>query len=192
MLSRRAFLHRAAVGAAAIAAARVLPAQQATGLPGATMEGVGYLPVRLQPKPGASAALTPDERDALERRIACPCPCTLDVFTCRTSMPCEFSPAIHRDVMALVEGGYSAEEIIDAFVGTYGESILLLPRKQGFNWAGYLTPFVAIGAGAAVILSVLRRWRRQAAATGAVQTPAIDASPDELARLDAALRDDTR
>ena len=28
---------------------------------------------------------------------------------------------MHRDVIALVEGGYSAQEIIDAFVETYGE-----------------------------------------------------------------------
>jgi cytochrome c-type biogenesis protein CcmH len=192
MISRRAFLHRAAVGAAAMAAPQALSAQQATGLPGATMTGDGYLPVRLEPKPGAGPSMTPDERDAVERRIACPCPCTLDIFTCRTSMPCEFSPAIHRDVMALVEGGYSAPEIIDAFVATYGEAILLLPRKQGFNWAGYLTPFAAIGGGAVLILTLLRKWRRQALTAEEPQADLIDATPDELARLDAALRNDAR
>jgi cytochrome c-type biogenesis protein CcmH len=192
MLSRRAFLHGAGAGAVAIAAAPALRSQQATGLPGATMTGEGYLPVRREPKPGAAASMTPDDRDALERRLACPCPCTLDVFTCRTSMPCEFSPAIHRDVMALVEGGYAAEEIIDAFVAAYGEAILLLPRKQGFNWAGYLTPFAAIGGGAVLILSLLRTWRRQAVTAGAADARPLDATPDELARLDAALRNDTR
>ena len=192
MLSRRAFLHRAALGTAGVVAAQALPAQRATGLPGATMTGEGYLPVRLEPKPGAGPSMTPDERDALERRIACPCPCTLDIFTCRTSMPCEFSPAMHRDVMALVEGGHSAEEIIDAFVGTYGEAILLLPRKRGFNWAGYLTPFAAVGGGAALILTLLRKWRREALAADRRPVQAIDATPDELARLDAALRDDSR
>ena len=40
--------------------------------------------------------------------ISCPCPCTLDVFTCRTSMPCGFSPRMHADVVALSNGGYSA------------------------------------------------------------------------------------
>jgi cytochrome c-type biogenesis protein CcmH len=192
MLSRRAFLHGAGAGAVAIAAAPALRSQQATGLPGATMTGEGYLPVRREPKPGAAASMTPDERDALERRLACPCPCTLDVFTCRTSMPCEFSPAMHRDVMALVEGGYAAEEIVDAFVAVYGEAILLLPRKQGFNWAGYLMPFAAIGGGAVLILSMLRRWRRQAVTAGAADARPLDATPDELARLDAALRNDSR
>jgi cytochrome c-type biogenesis protein CcmH len=191
MPDRRTFLVRVATGGAALAMSGVLPAQQ-TGLPGAQMSGEGYVPVRLPPRPGAGPSMTPDERDAVERRIACPCPCTLDIFTCRASMPCEFSPAIHRDVIALVEGGYSADEIIEAMVGTYGESILLLPRKQGFNWAGYLTPFAVIGGGAAVILALLRGWRREADARPARTVAAVDATPDELARLDAALRRDAR
>jgi cytochrome c-type biogenesis protein CcmH len=189
MIGRRDFLRRAAAGGAAMALAHALPAQQ-TGMPGAEMSGEGYIPVRLPPKAGAAPSMTPDERDAVERRIACPCPCTLDNFTCRTSMPCEFAPAIHRDVIALVEGGYSAEEIIDAMVDGYGEAILLLPRKQGFNWAAYLTPFAAIGGGAALILTLLRSWRREALQQPAAVHPAVDATPDELARLDAALRQD--
>jgi cytochrome c-type biogenesis protein CcmH len=190
VVSRRDFLGAAAAGAGLLAAARAVPGQQATGLPGAEMSGEGYLPVRLPPKPGAEPSMTPDERDALERRIACPCPCTLDIFTCRTSMPCEFSPAIHRDVMALVDGGHSAQEIVDAMVGVYGEAILMMPRKEGFNWAGYLMPFAAIGGGAAVILGILRAWRREAEAAPASEAPVVDATPDELARLDAALRRD--
>jgi cytochrome c-type biogenesis protein CcmH/NrfF len=78
-------------------------------------------------------------------------------------------------------------------VGTYGESILLLPSKRGFNWAGYLTPFAAIGGGAALILTLLRQWRREAKAAEAVPPArAVEATPDELARLDAALRNDAR
>ena len=80
------------------------------------MEGDGYVPVRREPKPGAAPSMANDERDALERLLACPCPCTMDIFTCRTSMPsCGFSPRIHRDVVLLVEGGYSGSEILAAF-----------------------------------------------------------------------------
>jgi cytochrome c-type biogenesis protein CcmH len=192
MPSRRAFIARLAAGAATLAPAGVLASQELrTGMPGATMSGEGYLPVKRPAKPGAVPSMTPDERDALERTISCPCPCTLDIFACRTSMPCDFAPAIHRDVMALVEGGYEAREIVDALVGTYGESILLLPRKQGFNWVAYLTPFAAIGGGAVLILVLLRRWRRQEIAADA-PVDAVQATPDELARLDAAVRRDGR
>lgn len=193
MPSRRAFLARLAAGAAMLAPAGVLASQELkTGMPGATMSGDGYLPVKRPPKSGAVPSMTPDEQDAFERTISCPCPCTLDIFTCRTSMACEFAPAIHRDVMALVEGGYEAGEIVDALVGAYGESILLLPRKQGFNWAAYLTPFAAIGGGAVLILALLRRWRQQEIAADAFSADSVQPTPDELARLDAAVRGDGR
>ena len=78
--------------------------------------------------------LTPTQRDDLEHHIRCQCGCTLDVYTCRTTdFSCQVSPAMHRDVMALVEGGYWAQEIIDAFVETYGERALMAPNKVGLQ-----------------------------------------------------------
>lgn len=193
-VSRRGFLFAAAALAPALTAGRLL-AQQAEGLvPGATMSGDGYLPVSLPAKPGAAPSMTPDERDAVERDIACPCPCTLDIFTCRTSMPCGFAPRMHRDVMALVEGGYGGDEIIAAFHDVYGEQILMAPTKRGFNLVGWLAPFVVIGSGAVAIFALLRSWRRPAdAEPAAAVTPLrVSATDDELARLAAAVRSDER
>ena len=191
MVSRRGFLVAAAAVAPALVAGRL--AAQAV-VPGANMEGDGYVPVGLPPRPNAQASLTSAERDALEQRIACPCPCTLDVFTCRTSMPtCGFSPRIHRDVMGLVQGGYSADEILATFRDAYGEQILMAPTREGFNLVGWFAPFVAIGAGAIAILGLLRRWRRPEAATSAatLATPiGVTATDDELARLQAAIRNE--
>src|SRR3954447_13739642 len=151
-------------------------------------------PVRLPPKPGARAVVSADERDALEHRIRCQCGCTLDVYTCRTTdFSCQVSPSMHRDVMSLVEGGYSAQEILDAFVGTYGEKALMAPKKEGFNLAGYVVPFAALAAGSAALVVVLRRMQRRtavvSAARGAAPAP-VQASDDELSRLQAAVRRD--
>jgi cytochrome c-type biogenesis protein CcmH len=149
-----------------------------------------------------------EQRDALEHQLSCPCPCTLDVFTCRTSMACGFSPAMHRDVAALVEGGYSGDEILAAFEQAYGEQVLMAPKKVGFNWAGYVAPFAAIGGGGVLLAAMMRRWSRRAAQVSAAEaaahaqrasenghaayTPgagyAGDATPDELAALNAAVR----
>ena len=148
--------------------------------------------VRLPPKPAARPSMTPADRDDLEHRIRCQCGCTLDVYTCRTTdFSCQVSPAMHRDIMALVEGGYDAREILDAFVGTYGERALMAPTREGFNVLAWILPGSAIAAGAVVLAVMLRRWRRAtpAAPTGAV-APALNASPDEIARLDAAIRND--
>ena len=105
---------------------------------------------------------------------------------------------MHRDVIELVKGGYSAQEIIDAFVDVYGERALMSPKKSGFNLVAWLAPGTAVVIGGAVLVVLLRRWgktaeaRRVAAqnrakATGVVD---VDATPDELARLEAAVKGD--
>jgi cytochrome c-type biogenesis protein CcmH len=220
-LSRRHFLAALAAGGATTVAtalgADALAAQQsatpipeepaAQGAEGATNQGAAnvpmnetaYLPVRRPPKPGATPRLSAADRDALEHQIHCMCGCSLDVYTCRTTdFSCGVSPAMHTDVIGLVEGGHSADEIIAAFRETYGERVLMSPVKEGFNWAGYVAPFAALGTGAVVVAALIRRWGHRAAAVAAA-APAVgrapvvsgvDATPEELARLDAAVRSD--
>jgi cytochrome c-type biogenesis protein CcmH len=204
-MHRRDFLSRFALGVAAIGGApRLLGAQATPADSGAApvqgttsnlfdMNQEAAKTVRRPPKPNARASMSADTRDALEHEIRCQCGCTLDVYTCRTTdFSCQVSPAMHRDVISLVEGGYSAQEILDAFVGTYGERALMSPKREGFNWAGYLMPFAALGAGAAAVVVVLRGMQRR---TSAIATPTprasnVEATADELARLDAAIRRD--
>ncbi len=211
---RRAFLAGALGLAAAIAvdattarrAAAQQPAQQNFG----PMEQDAYRPVLRPAKPDATPLLTDDQRDALEHKLKCQCGCILDVYTCRTTdFTCQVSPAMHRDVMRLIAGGYSEREILDAFVETYGEVALTAPKKEGFNWAGYLAPGIAMAAGALALTLLLRKWAAEARAAAAARgpagavaaavpepgTPAFAASipgvsRDELDRLERALRED--
>ena len=192
MLSRREWLV-AAAGAGMALSSRVLGGQQQSNL--GPMNQDAYRPVLREPKPGASASMTPVERDALERQLKCQCTCILDVYTCRTTdFTCSVSPAMHRDVMRLVEGGYTAQEIKDAFIATYGEVALTAPVKQGFNWAGYFAPAVVMTTGGIVLTMMIKRWTARSAAAAPAATPAavptVDATPDELARLQQALREE--
>jgi cytochrome c-type biogenesis protein CcmH len=151
-------------------------------------------PVRLPPKPGSRIVVSAAERDEIEHRLRCQCGCTLDVYTCRTTdFSCQVSPSMHRDVMSLVAGGYSGQEILDAFVGVYGERVLMAPTASGFNLLGWVVPFIALGGGAAIVVALLRNWRRAPRGDQSVPTPASradDATDAELARLNAAVRDD--
>ena len=160
----------------------------------AGMDPTAARSVRLAPKPGAPPSMTQDERDALEHQIRCQCGCTLDVFTCRTTdFSCQVSPAMHRDVLALVQGGHNAQEILDAFVDVYGERALMAPRKVGFNIVGYILPGSVIAAGAVLLAVMLRHWKKSATReSGVVRQPVtLSGTPDELARLQAAIRDDS-
>lgn len=209
-MDRRAFARAFALGTGATLLAPRLAAQGGTppeqGPAGqATIEGAASLTpmnqqaaksVRRPAKPGARASMDAEARDDLEHQIRCQCGCTLDVYTCRTTdFACKVSPAMHRDVMSLVEGGYSAQEILDAFVDTYGERALMAPKREGFNLAGYIVPFAAMAAGAAVLVTALRRMQLRTATVAAARGDAPPAiaeagTEDERARLEAAVRRD--
>jgi len=111
-MSRRRFFAASAAGAATLMIAGIARAQQDgsqvnTGAANAPMESDRYKPVKLPAK--GAPVMSQAKRDELEHHIHCQCGCNLDVYTCRTTdFSCEVSPAMHKDVMALVAGGYSA------------------------------------------------------------------------------------
>lgn len=204
--SRRAFVMRAGaiVGGLGVLTRRAgaQEEQQAgTTNGGEEMTSDSYKPVTRPPKPGAKPTMTKLELETFERQLACPCPCTLDIYTCRTTdFSCGISPAVHGDIQRLVDGGYTATEIMDALTGTYGDFILNSPRKEGFSLAAWFAPFAAVAVGAVGIGALLRSWRlnaktaeaaRQArAASQPTSAATVDATPEELARLEAALREE--
>jgi cytochrome c-type biogenesis protein CcmH len=129
---------------------------------------------------------------AAERRLACPCPCTLDIFTCRTTdFTCTFSPERHKEVVALVTEGKNEDQVVAAMVERYGEEALMAPRPQGFNLVGYVLPASVILGLAAVIVSVIALRKRDVLAEAAVPAGGTrpQVSEEERARIAAALGD---
>jgi cytochrome c-type biogenesis protein CcmH len=198
--TRRDFLRAGGLLAVGAVLAPRLVAQQtqAQGAANIEMPQTAYKPVSLPKKPGAKPLVAQLQRDELERGLKCACPCKLDVFTCRTTdFQCGISPAMHSDVVRLIEGGYSADEIIAAFTTVYGERVLMAPIKEGFNIAGYVVPFITVGIGGTMLVSLLRRWKRETdAQMPVVATRSVvpiaggmpAATDDELRRLEAAVR----
>ena len=153
--------------------------------------GEVYRPVTLPSKPGAKPSMTDAERDDLEHQLHCQCGCNLDVYTCRTTdFACSVSPAMHSDVMGLVAGGHSAQEILAAFKSVYGEKVLMAPVRSGFNLLGYTMPFIALGAGAIAVAALMRRWKSRTPVVATVPASHVDATESELAALDAAVKHD--
>jgi len=138
------------------------------------------------------------EIQAIEQKLTCHCGCTLDIFTCRTTdFTCTTSPALHREVVALFEGGADAQGILDAFKAKYGEQALMAPEPKGFNLAGYLVPGVLIlGIGSVLAWVIGRRFRVASVGAGGIGETAggavaagraASADPDAEARLRQAL-----
>jgi cytochrome c-type biogenesis protein CcmH len=194
-LDRRQFVIRAttALAVAAIADRASAQEQGQQGASNRAMDQAAARSVRRPGKPNGRPTMTDRERDdSLERKIRCQCGCTLDVYTCRTTdFACQVSPAMHADIKSLVEGGYTAQEILDSFVDTYGERALMAPRPQGFNLVGYIAPFAALAAGAIAVGLVLRGWGAKKTQPMAAAAAPMTATSEEMARLDAAIRDDS-
>ena len=127
----------------------------------------------------------------VEEKLRCTCGCNLDVYTCRTTdFTCQIAPAMHRQVISLVEEDRSAREILDAFVAQYGEMVLMAPRKEGFNIVGYVLPGIAItlvGGSMLWILSRRARIRALAVEEAAREAPVPGISAEDQARLEAEL-----
>jgi cytochrome c-type biogenesis protein CcmH/NrfF len=195
-LSRRAFLW-AGLGATAPVAGHATHRPESLQLVQDSLAGRGTRGTLRDPSVVGRSRSPTDAREnnteiqAIEQRLACNCGCTLDVFTCRTTdFSCTYSPALHREVVALYENGKTAREILDAFVEEYGEKALMAPKPQGFNLAGYFLPGAAIAAAAAGLVLFIGRRRAavSAAGTGALAPPPSPAaSPEELEQLRSAL-----
>ncbi|HEU4569495.1 MAG TPA: cytochrome c-type biogenesis protein CcmH [Gemmatimonadales bacterium] len=191
-LSRRRWLGAAAAALAPLA----LRAQQDTaGRPAPAADPL-YDQSSDEVRRGATIEETANDATikAAELRLACPCPCTLDVYTCRTTdFTCSYSPARHREVAALVvEQGMTADQVVDEMVRRYGEEALMAPRPRGFNLVGYVVPAAVVLSLGAVLTAIIALRQRRVVAAPAAATPAPlagEASPEELARLERELRE---
>ena len=191
-LSRRKFVASLVGGVLPLG---ILPqVQQADSLAGRGLTGTLMNPsVAGRPRQPTAPGENDAEIKAIEQQLACTCGCTLDIFTCRTTdFTCTYSPALHREVLALQADGKTAREILDDFVARYGEKALMAPKPQGFNLWGYLLPGVAVGGAAVALAAVLRRREAVATARAGAETapvPPVSASPEELDRLRRALEE---
>jgi cytochrome c-type biogenesis protein CcmH len=69
------------------------------------------------------------------------------------------SRAIRADVKRRINEGQSDEQIRQAYVDTYGESILLTPQDSGVSLIVWILPIVVLALGATGIVFALRRNR---------------------------------
>ena len=71
--------------------------------------------------------------------------------------PSASAVAIKEEVRALLAEGYSEEQVQDYFEGTYGEFVLLSPKREGLNWFLWLAPVALFFGGLGWILLARRK-----------------------------------
>ena len=92
--------------------------------------------------------------DDISSNLICPCGCgkMLDV--------CEMESARQMRVLIgeMIDEGQDKDQIINYFVGQYGEKVLAAPSKKGFNLIAWVAPFLVMGLGAGIVYLVIRKW----------------------------------
>ena len=111
--------------------------------------------------PGLSAASPYHNEEALQQQareiydlIMCPL-CAGQTIAQSSN---ETSSQMRELVLKKLRQGESKEEILQYFESRYGERILAMPNKKGFNLILWILPFILVALAAIVIYFLIRRW----------------------------------
>ncbi len=84
---------------------------------------------------------------------------------------CGVARSMKATIQSQIDAGKTKEEILDHFVSIYGEEVLATPPKSGFGLTAWVTPFLAVGAGAAVVAAIIWGWARRRAGPLGAEVP---------------------
>jgi cytochrome c-type biogenesis protein CcmH len=123
----------------------------------------------------------------LEDEVMCP--------VCGTSLGlAREAPQARRErayIARLVKSCRSKDEIKAALVAQFGDRVLALPSKDGFNLSAYIAPLLGMFLATVAIAVALARWRRAGRTppgAAAALAPAGGIDPADAVRLDEELR----
>lgn len=138
---------------------------------------------------GLPASSHAESADDVARELMCQCGCGYTLDACGKAMDCDVSAQMYATIEEALAIGETKQEIIDAFVAQYGETVLAAPTKGGFNLSAWLVPFLAVGAGGAFASWLLRNWVRRGAAQ---PVDARDGPPEQLGHYEERVEEDLR
>ncbi len=128
----------------------------------------------------ATAELTEEQiasrAKEIDKLIMSPCCWTQPVSDHYSGVASE----IRQGIRKMLAEGKTRDEIVDFYIGKYGERILSLPKAEGFNLMAYLLPAMALLVGAIVVRAIIKAWHRPAVAMAS--GPPAEAPSDDYAR----------
>jgi len=94
--------------------------------------------------------------DAIASQFICLCGCGKILNVCEMDTAAQMKSII----AAKLDEGWGKKKIVAYMTDTYGEKVLAAPTKRGFNLTAWVTPFVVLFAGVALIWFVIGAWVR--------------------------------
>ena len=103
---------------------------------------------------GIAMAITLEE---VSNELVCLCGCGLVLTNCN-HIDCGMAIPMRAEIKDRIAEGETKEEIIASFVSSYGEAVLAVPPKRGFNLTVWLLPFIGIAAGGGFVVFLITVW----------------------------------
>ena len=100
--------------------------------------------------------VTDDEVNRLASELYCPVCENVPLEVCPTKACAQWREII-REKIAL---GWSDEQIKEYFATQYGEQVLAVPPRRGFNWLIYVIPPLLILIGGLLVARIIRRSKK--------------------------------
>ena len=96
--------------------------------------------------------------------------------------PSEMAVNMKHQVRALLERGFTQEQILEYFERSYGQFVLLKPKFQGVNTLVWVLPLLAVAIGVVIVMSKMKKLEQPVAAQPEVK-PADPAEDPYLAQV---------
>ena len=110
-----------------------------------------------------SGASDPSTRfNELGHQLMCICSCGQILLECN-HVGCPDSDMMRNELMSAVSRGDSDSLVEQAFVQKYGPTVLAAPTSTGFDRTAWIMPFVALLAGCALLVYIVRAWKNRPA-----------------------------
>jgi len=97
---------------------------------------------------------------SIGHRLMCECGCSQVLLECN-HVGCAYAERMRKELASYLDRGENDDLILQAFVQKYGPTVLIVPPDTGFNRVLWVTPYLALVLGLALVVVVVRTWRNR-------------------------------
>jgi len=96
----------------------------------------------------------------LGHHLMCVCGCNQILLECN-HVGCQYSDRMRVELAAALDRGDNDDLTLQSFIQKYGTTVVAAPSTSGFGRVAWVMPFIALVAGMATVVFVVRSWRNR-------------------------------